>query len=187
MTINDIMDLDTFKLIVRSIAESENLEAMGNRSTQLLVGSLGIKASAIFALNPETEEIETLASFGLSIDYLNKGPIKIAKSKGWTSEKEPVVINDITKTELLQYPEQTKREGIMAMISIPIIFFGRVIGLLRMYHHETWDISKEDLRHILCPGRNHRHGDDVLTDPKCVTIGKRFCKRSSFHMASAER
>ena len=145
MTINDIMDLDTFKLIVRSIAESENLEAMGNRSTQLLVGSLGIKASAIFALNPETEEIETLASFGLSIDYLNKGPIKIAKSKGWTSEKEPVVINDITKTELLQYPEQTKREGIMAMISIPIIFFGRVIGLLRMYHHETWDISKEDI------------------------------------------
>lgn len=33
----------------------------------------------------------------------------------------------------------------MAMISIPIILFGRVIGLLRMYHHETWDISKEDV------------------------------------------
>lgn len=145
MAKHDMMDLDTFKLIIRSIAESENLETMGSRSTQLLVGSLGIKASAIFALNPETEEIETLASFGLSIEYLNKGPIKITKSKGWTSEKEPVVINDVTKTNLLQYPEQTKDEGIMALASIPIIFFNRVIGLLRLYHHETWDIKKEDL------------------------------------------
>ncbi|UCD30955.1 MAG: GAF domain-containing protein [Desulfobacterales bacterium] len=145
MAIHDMMNLDTFKFILRSIAESENLETMGNRSTQLLVGSLGIKASAIFALNPETEEIETLASFGLSIDYLNKGPIKITKSKGWTSEKEPIVINDITKTDLLQYPEQTKNEGVMAMISIPIIFFGRVIGLLRLYHHEIWEVSKDDL------------------------------------------
>lgn len=145
MAIHDIMDLDTFKLIVKSIAESENLEVMGNRSTQLLVGSLGIKASALFALNPETEEIETLASFGLSIDYLNKGPIKVAKSKGWTSEKEPVVINDTTKTDRLQYPEQAQKEGIMAMVSIPIIFFGRIIGLLRLYHHETWAVSKKDL------------------------------------------
>ena len=29
MAIHDIMDLDTFKLIIRSIAESENLEACG--------------------------------------------------------------------------------------------------------------------------------------------------------------
>ena len=114
MTINDIMDLDTFKLIVRSIAESENLEAMGNWSTQLLVGSLGIKASAIFALNPETEEIETLASFGLSIDYLNKGPIKIAKSKGWTSEKEPVVI---TKEDLDTFSVLAEIIGMAMMYS----------------------------------------------------------------------
>ena len=63
MPINDIMELDIFKIITRSVAESYSLETMGNRSTQLLVGSLGIKASAIFALNPESEELEHLASF----------------------------------------------------------------------------------------------------------------------------
>ena len=145
MATKDIVDLDIFKIITRSIAESGNLEIMGNRTAHLLVGSLGIKASAIFALNPETEELEHLASFGLSIDYLNKGAVKIGKSKGWTSEKTPIVVRDVSKTDMLQYPKQAREEGIMAIISIPIISFGRGIGLLRLYHAETWDISESDL------------------------------------------
>jgi signal transduction protein with GAF and PtsI domain len=139
------MEFDIFKMIVRYIAESDNLETMGNQSTQLLVGSLGIKASAIFALNPEMEELEHLASFGLSIDYLNKGPVKIDESKGWTSRKAPIAIKDVANTDLLQYPEQAEQEGIMAIVSVPILFSGRVIGLLRLYHDKTWDISEADL------------------------------------------
>ena len=145
MAIKDMIELDIFKIITRSIAESYNLETLSNQSAQLLVGALGIKASAIFALNPETEELEHLSSFGLSVDYLNKGPVKIGKSKGWTSRKEPVAIKDVTKSDMLQYPEQAVQEGIMAIVSAPILFSGRVIGLLRLYHHDTWDISKNDL------------------------------------------
>jgi len=145
MATKNIMEFDIFKLIARIIAESDNLETMGNQSTQLLVGSLGIKASAIFALNPDTEELEHLASFGLSIDYLNKGPVKINESKGWTSHKSPIAIADVTKSDMLQYPEQAVQEGIMAIVSAPILFSGRVIGLLRLYHHETWDITEDDL------------------------------------------
>jgi signal transduction protein with GAF and PtsI domain len=145
MAIKDIMELDMFKIITRSVAESYNLETMSNRAVQLLVGALGIKASALFALNPETEELEHLASFGLSIDYLNKGPVKIDESKGWTSRKKPIAIPDVTKTDMLQYPQQAEQEGIVAIVSVPIIFSGRVIGLLRLYHHETWNVSENDL------------------------------------------
>ncbi len=145
MAIKDIMELDIFKMIVRSVAESYNLETMSNRSAQFLVGALEIKASAIFALNPETEELEHLASFGLSVDYLNKGPVNIGKSNGRTSRKEPIAIKNVTKSDMLQYPEQAEQEGIMAIVSVPILFSGRVIGLLRLYHHDTWDISKNDL------------------------------------------
>lgn len=145
MAEQNIMYLDIFKVITRFIAESENLETMGKRSTQLLVGSLGIKASAIFALNPEMEELEHLASFGLSIDYLNKGPVKIAKSKGWSPEKAPIAIRDIAQTDMIQYPDHARKEGIRALVSIPITFSGKGIGLLRLYHSEVWDISEADL------------------------------------------
>ncbi len=68
MGIEDKIDIDILKVVSRAIAESNNLVVMSNHLTQLLVGTLGIKGCAIFVLNPETKELEALASFGLSID-----------------------------------------------------------------------------------------------------------------------
>jgi transcriptional regulator with GAF, ATPase, and Fis domain len=67
------------------------------------------------------------------------------ESIGWSSEKEPVVINDVTKSDLLQYPEDAKKEGISAIINIPIKFRGNIIGALRLYHHDVWEISDRDV------------------------------------------
>jgi signal transduction protein with GAF and PtsI domain len=141
----DKIDIDIFKTVIRTIAQPDDLETMGNRLTNLLVTGLDIKGSTIFALNPETEELEILVSFGLSINYINKGPVIATRSIGWASNREPIVISDITKSNLLQYPERAKEEGIAAIVSLPIIFYGKIIGALRLYHHDVWDISGQDL------------------------------------------
>ena len=66
------IDIEVFKAVTRAIAQSDNLEIMTSHLTQLLVGTLDIKGCSIFALNPESEELELLSSFGLSTGYLNK-------------------------------------------------------------------------------------------------------------------
>lgn len=148
------IDIDIFKVVNRAIAESDDLEIMANQITQLLVGTLGIKGCTVFALNPATDELEPLASFGLSIGYLNKGPILTARSIAGTKRGEPVVIEDIASTKLLQYPEEARKEGIAAILSVPIKFSSRVIGALRLYHHKVWEISKSDLDSLLVLGEN---------------------------------
>lgn len=152
MGIEDKIDIDILKVVSRAIAESNNLVVMSNHLTQLLVGALGIKGSAIFVLNPETKELEALASFGLSIDYMNKGPVLADKSIGSVLSKEPVVIKDVANTERLQYPENAKKEGIGAIASIPIMLYGELIGALRLYHYEAWDISEQDIDSLLLLG-----------------------------------
>ena len=145
MSSEDKINIDIFKVVTRAIAESDNLGIMTNHLTQLLVGALEIKACTIFALNWETEELEVLASFGLSINYMNKGPILAGKSIGRTVRVEPIIIRDVTKTDLLQYPEHAREEGIGGMVSLPITFYGKSIGALRLYHYEVWDVSERDL------------------------------------------
>jgi signal transduction protein with GAF and PtsI domain len=145
MSTEDKIDIEIFKVVTKAIAESDNLDIMANHLTQLLVGALGIKACSIFALNLETCELEVLASFGLSIDYMNKGPLLADKSIGCTLKGEAMVIHDVRKTNQLQYPEEAKEEGIGAMVSLPIKFYGEAIGVLRLYHHEVWNISERDL------------------------------------------
>ena len=84
MPVEEKIDIDIFKVVFRAIAESDNLEIMANHLTQLLVAALEIKGCTLFALNQENEELEVLASFGLSMKYLNKGPLLTGKSIGAT-------------------------------------------------------------------------------------------------------
>jgi signal transduction protein with GAF and PtsI domain len=148
------IDIDIFKVVNRAIAQSDSLDIMATHLSQLLVGALEIKGCTIFALNLETKELEIIASFGLSLNYLNKGPVLTAKSIRNTFKGESVVINDISNTNLLQYPQNAKEEGIRAIVSLPIIFYGKVIGELRLYHHEVWDISERDLDSLLLLAEN---------------------------------
>lgn len=138
-----------FKTITKAIAESDNLESMSDHLTQLLTAALNIQGCGIFVLDPLTKTLNVLASFGLSGDYLMKGPIKAPESIAATFEGIPVVVADVTKDNTLQYPEEAKKEGIVAIISIPIIFSDEVLGALRLYHHEEWDPPGEDLDSLL--------------------------------------
>ena len=154
MPAEEKIDIDLFKVVFKAMAQSDNLEIMANHLAQLLVAALEIKGCTIFAINPETEELEVLASSGLSMSYVNKGPILKDKSIGTTINGEPIVIRDINKTDLLQYPDDARKEGIGAIVSIPIKFYDKVIGDLRLYHHDVWDISERDVDSLSVLARN---------------------------------
>ena len=154
MSIEEKIDIDIFKVIIRAMAESDDLEIMANRMIQLLVGALNIKGCTIFVLNSQTKELEALASCGLSINYINKGPVFMDKSLGDTLRGEPVVVRDVTKTDALQYPGDAKEEGIGSIVSLPIKFYGESIGALRLYHHEVWNISDRDIDSLLLFAEN---------------------------------
>ena len=145
MVAEDRINIDIYKVVNRAIAASDNLEDMAAQLTHLLVGALGIKGSTIFVHNPDTEELEALASFGLSISYMNKGPVLIKKSLDHQLRGEPVVIRDVTTSDRLQYPEDAQKEGIRAIISLPVKLHGKLIGVLRLYHYEKWDVTERDL------------------------------------------
>ena len=154
MSTEEKIDIDLFKLVFRAMAESDNLEIMANHLTQLLVAALEIKGCSIFALNPDLDELEVLASFGMSVAYLQKGPILSDKSIADTFRGKPVVIPDVNSTDRLQYPQNAKGEGIGAIVSVPINFYGKVIGALRLYHGQVWNISNRDVDSLLVLAEN---------------------------------
>jgi signal transduction protein with GAF and PtsI domain len=149
MNVEAKIDIEMFKVVTRSIAQSDDLEVMATHLAQLMVGALDIKGCTIFALNIEDQELEILASFGLSPEFLNKGPVLSAKSIAGTVKGESVVISDISKGQGLQYPQAAIDEGIRAIVSLPVVIYGKVIGALRLYHRDVWDISEQDLDSLL--------------------------------------
>ena len=145
MAVADKIDISLFKVVTSAISDTDNLDDMAQQLTQLMVGALGIKGSALFVRNLETDELESVASFGLSADYLNKGPILVHRSIYQRTKGQPVVISDVSSSDLLQYPQDARKEGIQAIVSLPIQLSGRMVGVLRLYHFETWQVSDHDL------------------------------------------
>jgi len=145
MSFNNKIDLESYKLIIETITKSDNLTLMGSQLTQLLIGATGAKGATLFILNTENEELELLATQGLSPSYVNKGPILVDKSIKLASNLTPVIIRDTQKSGVLQYPEKAEEEGIRAIVSLPVNIRGKVIGSLRIYHSAVWDISEEEL------------------------------------------
>ena len=145
----DRIDVETFKIVSKAIAASDNLEIMTHHLGQLLVAALQIKGCSLFVLNRTTKELEALASSGLSAAYLSKGPVMSDKSISSALNGTPVIIKDIAEDDRLQYPEEAIKEGIRAILSIPILFSGEPLGVLRLYHHEVWDITERDCESLL--------------------------------------
>lgn len=147
-----LISIETFKVITQAIAEIQDVETMATYMCNLLASSLQVKGCSIYILNEENNELELLANYGLSANYLVKGPVDPKKSLEYIKIKEPIVIKDVQKDHRVQYPKQAEQEGIKSIIGIPIIFQGRSIGSLRLYIEQPYDITKQELEFlfILC-------------------------------------
>lgn len=149
MSIENKIDMDLFKVIKSAMHASPDLEGMGNNLVQLMTGALDIKGCSLFAANPKKKELDIFTTFGLSTTYLRKGAISSQKSIAAIYSRKPVVIKDTSNTDLLQYPEAAQKEGIKSIISLPVVFSGKVIGAIRLYNHQSWDISDHDLETLM--------------------------------------
>ncbi len=145
MSFQNKINLDAYRLIIETLTKSDDLTVMGSQLTTLLIGATGAKGATLFILNTEKEELEILATEGLSPAYVNKGPILVDQSIKLESNRTPVIIKDTQKSDMLQYPEKAENEGIRAIVSLPINIRGKVIGALRIYHSKVWDLSEEEL------------------------------------------
>jgi len=148
MQTDNKLNFDSFQLIINIIFDAINPEVLGSQLTHLLVTTMGIKGASVFIVNPRKDELEILSAEGLSLEYVNKGPILVDKSIKLESNLKPVIIADTNASEKLQYPDKAKEEGVRSIISLPINLKGKIIGALRVYDAEPWEISQQDLSYL---------------------------------------
>jgi signal transduction protein with GAF and PtsI domain len=110
-----------------------------------VVAIMKVNACSLRLVNETTRELELIASRGLSERYLKKGPIHMDKSIRETLEGAPVLIRDATTDPRIEYLPEKAQEGIVSILSLPIIATKRVIGIVRLYSHEMRQYSRNEV------------------------------------------
>jgi GAF domain-containing protein len=103
-----------------------------------------VKAAALRLRNETTHELELIVSTGLSDKFLSKGQPHTDQSISATMAGEPVLILDTATDSRLEYPAETVAEGIVSILSLPIVARQRVVGVLRLYSADKRQYSQEE-------------------------------------------
>ncbi|MHC1743580.1 MAG: GAF domain-containing protein [Syntrophobacteraceae bacterium] len=134
-----------FKEMSKTIGSTLSVEQRLRKLAEGMVKALGVKGCTIRLMDEARRTLELVASYGLSEDYFKKGAVKAELSVSEAMVGRTVVIRDARTDPRIQYPEAAKKEGIVSILSIPIIIRGRVIGVLKLHATEEKHFTPEEI------------------------------------------
>jgi len=134
--------------VSRELLSDLNSHKVLDSITDKMIHIMGIKGCCIYLLNETTGKLELMASRGLSKEYLQKGPIDAEKSIPAVTRGRTVYIRNVAADKNIQYRNEAIKEGISAILSVPIFVSNRVIGEIRLYSGEDKGYGKDELEFV---------------------------------------
>ncbi len=114
-----------------------------------IIHIMHVKGCCIYLVNETTGRLEMVASRGLSTEFLQKGPIEADKSMPDVLRGKTVFVQNVATHKGIQYRDESIKEGIKSILSVPIFVRDYVIGELRLYSAEERKYDKEEIEFIL--------------------------------------
>jgi GAF domain-containing protein len=144
-----VVNYETLIRITKAISMIRDPEEIILITVEGVTHALNVKGCTLFLFSPRSKELKLAGSYGLSKDYLDKGPISALHSIASSlQDGQPVAIFDVTDDPRLQYPEAAKKEGIASILAVPIIIGDRLIGSMRVYTAEPWEFTLNDVNFV---------------------------------------
>lgn len=132
--------------VAQAISSSLDLNTVLQSIVRCAAETLDFKGASVRLLDEEGKRLEIKATHGLSGAYVEKGPVEVEKSpldREILSGKAVRVMEDDMDAKL-QYPEETRREGIRSMFGLPLQIKGKPVGVLRVYASVPYRFTTDD-------------------------------------------
>ena len=143
-----LLNYETLLKITKAISHSRDPEEVVLMTVESIKTALETKGCTVFLIDRKTNELEVAASYGLTDEYIHKGPVSALSSISESLKEGPVAIYDVTDDPRIQYPDEARKEGIASILSVPIVARGDLIGALRVYTSEPWEFTLEDVNFV---------------------------------------
>ena len=151
---NDLLNIESLYRIFRDISSSvhsdtsvkEVLELLVKRTTEVL----GARGAILRVLNLETQQLELGAFYGLSQEYIAKGPVSSQKIiTDLCRHNKVIIIDDVLTDSRVQYPREAWKEGLRMAMDLPLTIGSHVVGVIRVYFDKKRKFSDEELNFVV--------------------------------------
>ncbi|HET9216640.1 MAG TPA: GAF domain-containing protein [Terriglobia bacterium] len=124
------------------------LAKVGQLIVRMIAEMMQARLCSIMLVDTQKNELVLKAAKCSSDEYWQRPNLKIGRSlvSRVVKEKAPLMVRDVTKEEGYLYPELATKEGVKALVSVPMIYREHVIGVINVYSAEAKPFSSEDVR-----------------------------------------
>ena len=143
-----LINYETLLKVTKAISHSKDPEEVALMTVESIKTALDAKGCSLFLIKRKNNELKLATSYGLSEEYINKGPVSALRSIAESLEEGPVAIYDVMDDPRIQYPKEAQKEGIASLLSVPIVVGGNLIGAMRVYTSEPWEFTLEDVNFV---------------------------------------
>jgi len=134
--------------VSRTINSTLNLDdalEVVTRETRVLMQA---KVCSLMMLDERSECLDLRASSGASETYLGKPRLSVEESLLGVvvRRKKPMQVPNVQTSSRYQNVDIARREGLVSLLSVPLLFGGEAIGTLSVYTGEPYHFSNEEIR-----------------------------------------
>lgn len=140
--------LDYYKALYQLASEADSATAVESELASLVENTaktIGAKGCSIMLLTEDQNQLVRMADYGLSKAYIRKGFAELDSVMAEALKGTPVIVKDAATDDRVQYRLQAKKEGIVSMITLPLMMEGKIAGILRAYSDHPTDFSVADI------------------------------------------
>jgi GAF domain-containing protein len=140
--------LPEFRSITRLLSNHSELLVLINQMVEGICRTFEVQGASIMLYDEGEKQLFNVGSFGISEQYLLKGPVFVNEQYSSFFTGEPILIEDLQHDPRILYPEEANKENLHSMLSIPIKSRGTITGIIRLYHSEPIHLHDEDVESI---------------------------------------
>ena len=144
------MQIEMLSKVSESVVSDEYLDEILNLIVTMTAELMHSKICFLMLLDEEKNELIVTATQSLSDEYRNKPPIKVGQSVSGRvlQEKKPIAIKNVQNDPRYAYPDVAKREGLISLLSVPLMLKDKAWGVLNLYTTEEREFTAEEIRVI---------------------------------------
>jgi len=140
--------LESLAAVSRTINSTLNLDEALRAIARETCDLMRARMCSLMMLDETREWLDLRASYGAGEAYLKKPRLGVAESAlgAVVRLKKPLQLENVQTSTRYQNVEVARRDGLISLLSVPLIFAGQTIGTLSVYTAHLYHFSNEEIR-----------------------------------------
>ncbi len=139
--------LETLSLVSNTLAQDQIPEDIMRMVAKMAAQMMGSNICSIMMLDEKKKELKMVAAQSLIPEYFSRPPVKVQGSLigQVILNKKPLISKDVRKEPSYQLRDLAVQQGLVSLLSVPMIYKNKIIGVLNSYSPRETDFSNEQV------------------------------------------